>query len=395
MSSESSNRSRIRQLVDSTLRNDAELEAFCIDFFPETQKRFTRSMERVEKINLLLTLEHCDSILNALRGSRPSIPAAVEVVYEKGIRPRLYQLASVFCLAIMLASISIWVFVFSSRENDQKSSAAGNSSSVLNHADVAKNRSSSELREHFLTAGIWRTGSTPQVLLFVDSQTFFQYEGKLQKDLFQLIDLKTLDVAGFIAHIGLWSYGNVRQLAMTSIPQEDVGQFAMIHGLSNKYPIDLEISSINDAELNIDAVLREGNTSYSIVINRTPDEFKKDMLILSRRGFRLVDVEIYQTGGSQKFAGLFHPGTDECQILFDLDAEAFKSAWKRLGESNLRLADIESYRANGHVRYAGVWRTGDDAHHLELGISYQELYDHTKNLSAKGLRLSRLEFLPR
>lgn len=50
----------LRRLIDRLAPTDADLDAFCINHFPEVKRRFGVSMERVAKINLLL--EHVEPI---------------------------------------------------------------------------------------------------------------------------------------------------------------------------------------------------------------------------------------------------------------------------------------------------------------------------------------------
>lgn len=44
----------VRRLLSELLRSDPDFEAFCLDAFPDIHRRFSRSMERLEKENLLL-----------------------------------------------------------------------------------------------------------------------------------------------------------------------------------------------------------------------------------------------------------------------------------------------------------------------------------------------------
>lgn len=45
---------QLRSLIEATLIADSELDAFCIDQFPEIKRRFTLSMDRTTKVNILL-----------------------------------------------------------------------------------------------------------------------------------------------------------------------------------------------------------------------------------------------------------------------------------------------------------------------------------------------------
>src|SRR5689334_19362722 len=49
-------RRALRNDIESILPDDAEFEAFCAALFPDTKQYFTDSMDRKQKINLLLSI---------------------------------------------------------------------------------------------------------------------------------------------------------------------------------------------------------------------------------------------------------------------------------------------------------------------------------------------------
>lgn len=57
----------VRQLIDFLLRTDADLNAFCLDCFPTTYRRFGTGMERTEKVNLLLSLAEPSAVATKLQ----------------------------------------------------------------------------------------------------------------------------------------------------------------------------------------------------------------------------------------------------------------------------------------------------------------------------------------
>lgn len=67
----SPDRETLRKLLSALLPTDSDLEALCIDRFPETAGRFTSGMSRVEKTNLLLVVESPEQILSALQDRAP------------------------------------------------------------------------------------------------------------------------------------------------------------------------------------------------------------------------------------------------------------------------------------------------------------------------------------
>jgi hypothetical protein len=56
-----------RKLLKSALPLDTDLEAFCLDFFPQVHRRFGSGMERLAKENLLLSLIDTAEIVRRLQ----------------------------------------------------------------------------------------------------------------------------------------------------------------------------------------------------------------------------------------------------------------------------------------------------------------------------------------
>lgn len=57
---------KLRERIDCLLKTDADLEAFCIDRFPHISNRFSHTMERILKVNLLLQLASEEELTKAL-----------------------------------------------------------------------------------------------------------------------------------------------------------------------------------------------------------------------------------------------------------------------------------------------------------------------------------------
>lgn len=50
-------RASVRRQIEEVLRTDADLDSFCLDYFPQVQRRFSEGMDRLKKLNLLLETE--------------------------------------------------------------------------------------------------------------------------------------------------------------------------------------------------------------------------------------------------------------------------------------------------------------------------------------------------
>lgn len=79
-------RNLVRRAFFETLRADADSDAFCMDFFPETYRQFSSGMNRQEKVNLLLSREDPAQVLSCLRSyqRREITPSRVGTPIESG-----------------------------------------------------------------------------------------------------------------------------------------------------------------------------------------------------------------------------------------------------------------------------------------------------------------------
>ena len=86
-------RPQLRKLLEDTLRTDADLDAFLLDYFPETKKQCTDGMTRIQKLNLLLEKEDASEILNALHSKRPQLAGGSRagVTAQQDASPRIIE----------------------------------------------------------------------------------------------------------------------------------------------------------------------------------------------------------------------------------------------------------------------------------------------------------------
>ena len=67
-------------MLQALLRTDADLESFCLDYFPDVQRRFSKSMDRVAQTNCLLETEDPSDVLAKLKSHfADDLSAQVEI----------------------------------------------------------------------------------------------------------------------------------------------------------------------------------------------------------------------------------------------------------------------------------------------------------------------------
>lgn len=87
---------RIRALVGEILRSDADLDAFCSDYFPDVYRRFSDGMQRARKVTLLLDHADPEPLVDLLtqQTSRTGAPAGVDPPRLDGARIRVLFMAA-------------------------------------------------------------------------------------------------------------------------------------------------------------------------------------------------------------------------------------------------------------------------------------------------------------
>lgn len=67
-------RRELREALNQALHSDADFTAFCIDYFPAIHKRLSPSMDRQQKLNLLLELSSPSALASSLSEAARRVP---------------------------------------------------------------------------------------------------------------------------------------------------------------------------------------------------------------------------------------------------------------------------------------------------------------------------------
>lgn len=76
----------LRKLLSQLLRTDSDFNAFCLDYFPQTQRLFATGMDRQAKTSLLLEREDHAAVLRRIRGERPQDQQTSQVIWRALLR---------------------------------------------------------------------------------------------------------------------------------------------------------------------------------------------------------------------------------------------------------------------------------------------------------------------
>ena len=91
-------------------------------------------------------------------------------------------------------------------------------------------------------------------------------------------------------------------------------------------------------------------TSY---LNRVTNE--------ARQGFQVIDIESFRTTAGQRYAVIWQqvPSDRDWAVRTDRDLRGFLNYQQEYSDLGMRLVDFESYQTANGVRYAGVWAEND------------------------------------
>lgn len=131
----------------------------------------------------------------------------------------------------------------------------------------------------------------------------------------------------------------------------------------------------------------------AVVIGLEWDAFKARMSELSNNGIQIFSVSSFEHGGKRLWNGIFRPSGEDMLLLANQTSEQFLDAYKRVTGGRKKLVDLEVYQSGGKLQFAALYRDlPNTASNLWLGQPRKDFLDKVKELaSLKGQQLSDLE----
>ena len=208
MNKSSENNVNLRKLIDNSLALDSDLDAFCIDNYPDTARRFSNGLNRIDKINILLTLNDSGAVCRRLQQwqsdlannpqfglfdleKRDLIKSSIAVaqprntdgfVNEKSFRLNSYKTVIIFLLTLLFAGILISGYLISQKLTKNKSeisSKRNNVPPIEHQGSIPRNILLQKIRTPANTDLITISGSSSQNIWAVGIQnTVIRFNGK-------------------------------------------------------------------------------------------------------------------------------------------------------------------------------------------------------------------------
>ncbi|MEI6408035.1 MAG: peptidoglycan DD-metalloendopeptidase family protein [Bacteroidota bacterium] len=154
---------------------------------------------------------------------------------------------------------------------------------------------------------------------------------------------------------------------------------------------DLSVTKVGN-NLEYSAVWRAGSGVSKVQTGTTWDAFTAEWNTLSNQGYRLLDLEVFtDANGNLKYAGVYGAGNWGHYLIAGLSQSAFNAKWNEYGAQGYRLVDIEVYKSGGATLYAGVFKAGSGNYALWHAGNWSSFTTKWNELSAQGYRLVDLD----
>lgn len=112
-------------------------------------------------------------------------------------------------------------------------------------------------------------------------------------------------------------------------------------------------------------------------------------------GLRAIDFEAYETSSGMRYAGVWAQNAESLswRVDYDQTSQQFGAAFPTLRNDGFRLVDIEAYETPNGIRYAGIWyRSCDNANWREWrGMDRTSYQARVDSLTALGFRVIDFE----
>jgi hypothetical protein len=123
--------------------------------------------------------------------------------------------------------------------------------------------------------------------------------------------------------------------------------------------------------------------------NMTPAQFQSTFDELFKQGYRLKQISGYESGGSERFAGLWiKDGGPAFYARTGVSAADYQKYFDDYAKQGFRLTWVSAHNVGGSTRFEGIWEknTGAawQARHNLTAADYQKTFD---DLTKQGYRL--------
>lgn len=209
---------------------------------------------------------------------------------------------------------------------------------------------------------VWRKNTDGRAWAEHRNLTSSQYSQKWNE--YKNLGYRPLDIAAYPSgsstlYAGIW-VKNTEGLSWSSHRNLTSTQYGDLYSQKRAAGfrlVDMEAYNTSSG-LRYSAIWYENkdNTVWTQYRNMTRSSYQTKVNELSSQGYTVVDFESYQSGSNTRYAAIWEkkPGYAS-QVRTDRTETAFANLWRQYRDMGYRLVDFERYSTENGDRYGGVW----------------------------------------
>ncbi|MBC7774959.1 MAG: peptidoglycan DD-metalloendopeptidase family protein [Phycisphaerae bacterium] len=242
--------------------------------------------------------------------------------------------------------------------------------------------------------GVFRAGTDGHAMLAgATAATLQQKDSDYKNGGLRMTDLSITKVGNNLEYSAAWRAGSgVSKVQLGTTWAAFTSEWSTLAGQGYRL-LDLEVFTDANGNLKYAGVYGAGNWGYGLYAGMTQAAFNAKWSELGGQGYRLVDVEVYKSGGSTLYAGVFKAGSGGYALWHANSWANFTSKWSELNGQGYRLVDLDTDGTGNNTIYSGTFLAGSDGYAL-YESNWNGFYSYWSHVSERGLRLTDFNVRP-
>ncbi len=203
----------------------------------------------------------------------------------------------------------------------------------------------------------------------------------------RMTDMSITKVGNTLEYSGVWRAGSgVSKIQMGTTWAAFTSEWSTLSGQGYRL-LDLEVFTDLNGNLKYAGVYGAGNWGYYLIAGLTQAAFNTKWSEYGGQGYRLVDVEVYKSGGTTYYAGVFkYVGSGGYALWHSTSWSNFTSKWSEMSSQGYRLVDLDTDGTGNNTIYSGTFLAGSDGYAL-YESNWNAFNSYWNHVSSRGLRL--------
>ena len=239
---------------------------------------------------------------------------------------------------------------------------------------------------------VWHQGSGASLTTAPMARAAFVETGELLvRQGLRLIDVETDILNGGRIYVGLFTQGTGSNIFDGPLKLTELENEMGLRQTQGMRLLDFEIFRVANGDPRFLGVWAPGQGDELLT---EPLEFGAFTTLgesLTRRGLRLIDVEVENIDRRLLYSGLFRTGTGSNFITSPLSKVDFGVKRDQMVAQGLELVDVERVEVAGEQRFVGVWSTGPGESRLSQLRAFPAFFTFSQSQFNKGKRADDVE----